>query len=361
MTITRLEIANVRNLQSASLSPDPHLNLITGLNGSGKTSLLEAIYLLGMGRSFRPGRARRIVNDCASFLTVFARFEDEGQAGIQRTATAETELRLNGKGQVTLAEMASRLPLVLIEPASFALLDEGSRPRRAQLDWGVFHVEQGFYLAWLRYQRALKQRNSLLRSDIITPLETRTWNKELAESAAVLHGLRQRYMELWRPYWKARIEEFLPGLALELEYQPGWDTEQDLAEVLSSAWNRDRERGYTQAGPHRADLRVKLGTAAADEVLSRGQKKLAVCALKLSQVSLLAEVGRESVLLIDDLASELDSRARSRLVNYLAQSGAQVFITLIELDAVSDALEQAGASFKVFHVEHGIVTEATSS
>lgn len=357
MSITRLEIASLRNLQSVSLLPHSRINLLTGANGSGKSSVLEALHLLGLGRSFRSGRARRLVNDEQSACTVFAGFADEGQAGIQRGANGDTDLKLDGRSQITMAELAQRLPLALLDPESMDLLDAGSKPRRAQMDWGVFHVEHRFYPVWLRYQRALKQRNSLLRSGSIGRLESAVWDKELADSAAQLHQLRSDYLNRWQPLWEARIQGFLPGLELTLEYSPGWDTTLSLAELLSASWDRDQEKGFTQLGPHRADLRVKKGAAPADELLSRGQKKLVVCALKLSQVSLLREQGRECVLLVDDLASELDAVARQRLIDYLAASQAQVFITAIEADAVKPALDAAGESYKLFHVEHGTVRE----
>ncbi|MGH8493121.1 MAG: DNA replication/repair protein RecF [Moraxellaceae bacterium] len=359
MTLSRLEIAHLRNLQSVSLLPHPRLNLLTGANGSGKTSVLEALHLLGLGRSFRSGRARRLVNDEQSRSTVFASFVDQGMAGIERGANGETQLKLDGRSQITLAELAQRLPLALLDPESMDILDAGSKPRRAQLDWGVFHVEHRFYPVWQRYQRALKQRNSLLRSGSIGRLESAVWDRELADSAALLHTFRSEYLQRWQPLWEARIGDFLPDQELCLEYSAGWDVEEPLSELLSAAWDRDREKGYTQIGPHRADLRVKRGTAPADEVLSRGQKKLVVCALKLSQVALLHSTGRNCVLLVDDLASELDAEARGRLIDYLATSGAQVFITAIEPEAVRPALDRTGEGYKMFHVEHGNIREAS--
>lgn len=357
MSVVRLEIAHLRNLQSVSLLPHPHLNLLTGANGSGKTSVLEALHLLGLGRSFRSGRARRLVNDAESACTVFAQFADGGQAGIRRGANGETTLKVDNSSQVTLAQLVHRLPLCLLDPESMDLLDAGSKPRRAQLDWGVFHVEHRFYPVWLRYQRALKQRNSLLRSGNIGRLESAVWHREMAESARQLHAFREDYLARWQPQWEARIAAFLPDHSLSLEYTPGWDVALPLEEQLADGWDRDVERGHTQIGPHRADLRVKRGTAPADEVLSRGQKKLVVCALKLSQVALLQATGQQCVLLVDDLASELDALARQRLIDVLAASGAQVFITSIEPEAVRPQLDSTGNSFKMFHVEHGTVVE----
>ncbi len=360
MSVTRLEIAHVRNLQSVSLLPHPFLNLLAGPNGSGKTSVLEALHLLGLGRSFRSGRARRLVHDDHTTCTVFAGFADSGHAGIQRGANGDTALKLDGRSQITLAELAQRLPLALLDPESMDLLDTGSKPRRALLDWGVFHVEHRFYPVWQRYQRALKQRNSLLRSGSIGRLESAAWNRELSESAQQLHSFRSNYLSRWQPAWEARMKGFLPDVELSLEYLPGWDADLSLEELLAESWERDLERGHTQTGPHRADLRVKRGTAPADEVLSRGQKKLVVCALRLSQVGLLQEDGRDCVLLVDDLASELDAGARRRLIDYLAASGAQVFITCIEPEAVEPMLKDGKQGYRMFHVEHGVVREVTA-
>lgn len=355
--LNRLDIQNIRNLRAVSFQPHEQLTILWGENGSGKTSVLEALHLLSLGRSFRAGRARRVVHDEVQEAVVFAAFSNSNQAGIKRGSNGSTQLRLNQMSQISQADMAKQLPLVLFDPESMSILDEGSKPRRALLDWGVFHVEHRFYPLWLRYQRALKQRNSLLKSGNIGRSQSGVWQRELAESAKLLHEYRQDYIEQWQPLWRQTIQYFLPNYDLVLDYQAGWDVEQDLQQILAESWEKDCDRGFTQIGPHRADLRVKLGTAPADEILSRGQKKLLVCALKLSQVLLLQQQGLFCVLLVDDIASELDSEARKRFLQQLLSSSAQVFITCIEPDSVLPALQQTKQPFSMFHVEHGTLIQ----
>jgi DNA replication and repair protein RecF len=357
MTLYRLEIGHLRNLQSVSLFPHPHLNVLSGPNGSGKTSLLEGIHLLGTGRSFRVNRVRRLVTDGQETCTVFAAFEDGSKAGIRCTPAGISELRVDGSPAAGLADLARALPLLLFEPAIFEIFDEGSKPRRAQLDWGVFHVEHSFYSVWRNYQRALKQRNSLLRSGSICGLEAQSWHVQMSEAATLLHDLRSAFMARWEPSWQRHLREFLPGVDLSLDYIPGWDTGMALGNLLNEQWGRDIEKGFTQYGPHRADLRIRAGNVPASEVLSRGQRKLSLFALKLSQLSVLEGLGQRCILMIDDLASELDSEARSRLIGYLAKSPSQVFVTAIDADAVVAPLQEAKQEFKLFHVEHGNIQE----
>lgn len=357
MTLFRLEVAHLRNLQFVSLEPHPHLNILYGANGSGKTSLLEAIHLLGTGRSFRANRVRRLVMEGQSGCTVFGAFADGTRSGLRCEPGGIVEMRVDGRLAASLADLARALPLLLFDPLSLEAFDEGSRLRRAQLDWGLFHVEHGFYPAWRNYQRALKQRNSLLRSGSMGGLDAGAWQVQMGESADQLHRLRSAFIARWQPFWTATLEAFLPGVELVLEYVSGWDEARPLQDVLAENWARDLEKGFTQYGPHRADIRIKFGTVPASELLSRGQRKLAIFALKLSQLAVLEAAGRACVLMIDDLGSELDSRARERLLSYLINGRSQVFITVIDVDTVLEPVRQAGQGFKLFHVEHGHIQE----
>jgi len=359
MTIERLEFSHIRNLRPQFFLPHPRLNVIYGDNGSGKTSVLESLHLLGLGRSFRSGKIRRLINDTASECHVTALFADGQRAGVLKQANGSSEMRLNGRSEVSIAELVQCLPLQLLNPELMDLLDDGSKPRRSLLDWGVFHVEHRFYPVWQRYQRALKQRNSLLRNGTITRLDLRPWHIEMADTAAAIHEFRQAYIDDLQPYVQACFQAFLADLRLDLEYLPGWDVSNHLLTLLDESRERDQLRGHTQQGPHRADMRIRVNGVVADEILSRGQKKLTVCALKLAQVAKLRATGQECTVLVDDLASELDSGARQRLCSYLVELGVQVFITCIEPATVVPAL--GGNPFKMFHVEHGTLLEVPFS
>lgn len=359
MTLKRLELSHVRNLRPFSFEPDARFNVLFGNNGSGKTSVLEAIHLLGLGRTFRSGRIRRLINDDFSECWVSATTLKDHRLGIRKQSNGGTELRIDGSSDVVIADLVRQLPLQLLNPEIMNLLDGGSKERRSLLDWGVFHVEHQFFNQWQRYQRALKQRNSALKNGTIGRLDISPWHHELSDSAAILHALRLEYMGSWQPYLEACFKVFLPSCNLSIEYAPGWDTDESLFALLEASWQADQQRGHTQIGPHRADLKIKVDGVAADEVLSRGQKKMVVCAIKLSQVERLKQQSLDCVLLVDDLASELDSQARLRLCEYLATLETQVFITCIDPDTVEPVL--GNASYKMFHVEHGVVTERLPS
>lgn len=357
MRISVLEISHVRNLQPQVVRLHPSLNIIYGDNGSGKTSVLEAIHLVALGRSFRSGKIRRLINDQQESCLVRVELMDGHGAAIRKHSNGDTELRLDGRSNVTIAEMAKMLPVQLLNPESMDLLDGASKARRAMLDWGVFHVEHHFYPAWQRYQRAMKHRNLLLKNGTIQRLSLRPWHVEMSNAGEQLHAFRSEYCQRLQTVLAACLQRFLPDLQLDLSYQAGWSTEQSLYDLLEADVERDVARGHTQAGPHRADLRLRIHGVDADEILSRGQKKLVICALKLAQVELLKQTGHPCTILIDDLAAELDSGARERLCAYLIELGCQVFVTCIESQSVMGAV--AGNPCKMFHVEHGWVKESS--
>ncbi|MBK7730208.1 MAG: DNA replication/repair protein RecF [Gammaproteobacteria bacterium] len=359
MSIRRLRISQLRNILDAELDP-ARINLICGPNGSGKTSALEAVFLLGSGRSFRATRLEPVINHGASQCTVFASIEAKGGGapvamGLSRHRDGGFEGRIQGQAVRSSADLARKLPIQLINSSTFDLLEGGPRVRRQFLDWGVFHVEQGFHQLWIDVHRCLRQRNSLLRHARIPADQLQAWSLRLAAAATQLDLLRHRYFEAFLPVFRRTLGELTDIEGLELGYLRGWDKGRELFQVLDDQFERDRDRGFTQAGPHRADLRVRVRGLSADEVLSRGQQKLVVCAMKLAQGRVFAAAnGQDCVFLVDDLPSELDRRHRRVLCQLLGALECQVFVSCVDatdLDGCWEGLP--GGVTKVFHVEQG--------
>ena len=362
MPLKRLTVTAVRNLHPVTLLPSPRINLISGANGSGKTSLLEAVHILGLARSFRSTRLQPVIQYDQTACTVFAEIERRGvpncSMGISRNRQADYEIRLNGENVRSTAQLAEMLPLQLINPDSFRLLEGAPKQRRQYLDWGVFHVEHRFLPTWQRLQKSLKQRNSLLRRGRIERSMLAPWEAELVAAGEQIDAFRRAYIAELKPVFEAVLGELLLLDGLSLSYFRGWDKERSLAEVLDSQFERDMAIGHTQSGPQRADLRLRINGLNAAEVLSRGQQKLVVCALKLAQGRLLKELGRQSdcIFLVDDLPSELDKQHRDALCRLLESLDCQVFITCVEADPLRDCwLSETPLS--MFHVEHGHIVQ----
>ena len=361
MKLEQLELTDVRSVQRAKLEPGDGLNLLIGGNGAGKTSVLEALHLLAYGRSFR-GRVRDgLIRTGAGALQVFARWSEQDggrrrQVGL-RHAGNEWQGRLDGADVGQLSELCTALAAVTFEPGSHALLSGGGEPRRRLLDWGLFHVEPAFLPVWRRYARALKQRNALLKAGGSAAMLD-AWDAELATAGELLDRHRRSYVEALEPRVECWANELLPELGpAEHAYLPGWRRDElALADALLVQRERDRLLGYTSAGPHRADLQLGFANRPARESLSRGQSKLAALALLLAQAEDFRDRrGEWPLILLDDLASELDRGHRHALLSALVASGAQVFITGTELEALE--LEPDWSS-RMFHVEHGVVRAA---
>ena len=359
MRVTRLQVANVRRLAQAELQPAPGINLITGDNGAGKTSLLEALHLLAYGRSFR-GRVRDgLIRTGAEAVEVFAEWqEDNGlltrRAGL-RHAGQRWEGRLDGESVAQLGELCAALAVVTFEPGSHVLVTGGGEPRRRLMDWGLFHVEHGFLPLWRRYARALKQRNALLKAKV-RDRQLDAWDHELADAGEPLTRHRQAYLDTLEPRVQGMAADLVPALGTaRLQFMPGWARDSlSLADALLLARERDLANGFTSVGPHRADWRIDYAAHPAREALSRGQAKLTALSLLLAQAEChAAACGDWPLIALDDLASELDRRHQDRVLARLVDSGAQVFITGTELPAAVEALSLAPA---MFHVEQGVVS-----
>ncbi len=414
--IERLQVSNLRNISQITLQAGA-CNIIIGVNGSGKTSLLEAIFLLSRGKSFRHHQPKRYIQHHKSAAVVHARLTEGSTLAIQKESDATTTLRLNQATVYNQSVLTEQLPTLLIDPSTMDMLEQGSASRRQLLDWLVFHMKHGFHPQWIAYQRLLKQRNSLLKQtknlSSLQIKELKAWDKGLANHAALIHHYRLAVFEDWQPYFENSIKALLPSYAeqLSLSYNPGYDVSSSLDVQLDERLEQDLHLGYTRIGSHRADIHVHWrsqsslsqvndtcassfedGKSDADHeinladnnteiatvstklpvikeqaanVLSRGEKKLLITALRLSQLPLLLDsqttknisVERDQrqvtpVVLLDDITAELDTRAVDILLSTLATLPCQVFMTSLT-DDVLPLIHNYWLEPNVFHVKQG--------
>lgn len=353
MRLEQLRICGLRCLTDVSVMLGPGMNVFVGANGAGKTSVLEAAFLLSHARSFRSGAREALVQRGTTQMSVFAQAES-ADGGVSRLGLGRTgarwEARIDGEN-VAVGQLVRACAVVCFEPGSHALIAGAAEERRRYLDWGVFHVEHDFLASWRRYQRALKQRNSLLRLGT-APSDTlfEPWERELSQTAHQIDVQRRAYLDRLRPKLQASVAGLLPELgAVELRYRRGWSDELDLAEQLAVQRGRDLARGHTTVGVHRADWTVVFEHAPMREHLSRGQEKLTALACLLAQAALYAEHhGEWPIVCLDDLASELDQEHQASVVTQLLAASAQILLTGTELPL---ALRNVPA--RVFHVEQG--------
>lgn len=357
MYLLQLHIERIRNLTTVVMSELQPLNVFYGQNGSGKTSILEAIHILATGRSFRTHLPKLYIQHQQKDAVIFAQSHQD-KMGMQKYLSGEQVIRVNGDNIATQGQLAKLLPVQHIDPQSSDVLEHGSKPRRQMLDWLMFHVEPLFYPTWQQYGRVLKQRNSLLKQyRTMSFAQLESWNKLLVEYGEQIHLQRVAVVEEWQSYLQKELSYLLPDLKITMQYVAGFHAELGLWQDLLAHHDKDVERKTTEYGPHRADLRFKTPLGDADDVLSRGQKKMLMMALKLSQIAMLSAQNRETVVLLDDLTAELDVQAQQRLIARLIELGSQVFVTVLEPSLIQQQLDELELKYAMFHVEQGRVSE----
>ncbi|GGW96373.1 DNA replication/repair protein RecF [Alteromonas halophila] len=361
MKLDKVQLHNFRNIPRASLTPSRALTVICGKNGSGKSSLIESLYFLGFGRSFRTKRYRSVINHDAASFSVFALCHNEQgetyRVGLERREDEPFTCSINGEHSNRLADLVSLLPVQLFTPQSTDLILGSPSERRRFLDWGLFHVEQLFHQYAGQYRKLLRHRNALIKqqADLGAP-QNRYWEEQFVECGERLTAFRQRYVEQLRHHFENIASEFLPEFAVTLSYYKGWEKDASLTESLVKKREYDGKIGHTSSGPHKADMRLKIDGVNAQEILSRGQLRMAVAALQLAQTNLFTQLtSRKSIFLLDDVGAELDSDKRERFIDGLLQVDTQVFVTAIEKSQL-DFIEKYEDK-KMFHVEHGSVKE----
>lgn len=345
MALKKIEVKQFRNINQAILEMSPQFNIITGENGAGKTSLLEAIFFVARGRSFRSGDPRNLIQKGEEFFEIVMRTDDDHIAGIRRYQK-QMIARCDGEPVTRLSGLAKILPVFTITPKSHELVEGVPEIRRGFVDWGLFHVEHQYSLEMQNYRKILRQRNAALRQSAQAVLP---WTQGLVEAAEKITARREAFITKLELLFQSALSEISDLKELELGYSRGWTKGESLADLLDQRVDQDMERGFTTVGPHRSDLQIRYYGKIAKDGLSRGQQKIVATALILAQVMRLSEdQTNRPVLLLDDFSSELDSAHQSRLLAFLDSIQAQKIITVIE-DTISPLVTES----RLFHVEHG--------
>ena len=349
MSVKEFRADNVRCLEQVRLEPARN-NFIFGENASGKTSLLEALFILGRGRSFRRAARDTIIRDQSDSMTVAATLQQRGmekRIGIGLSRTDPPRIRVDGRDENSAASLAEWMPVQVIDPDVHDLIAEGPSVRRRFLDWGLFHVEPLFLDTWRRYQRVMKQRNAALR---LPGGDLQPWDEQLVAEGEKLNCMRASYSEALAGVLKEIGASLLHGMPT-MTYRRGWPEGKTLATALTEARERDRRYGVSHVGPHRAELTISVEERSAKGRVSRGQQKMLAAALLIAQaVHLKNTASVDTILLLDDLPAELDVTSLDRLLAVIRPLAAQVFMTSLERrDFNLDGPTQ------VFHVEQGKV------
>lgn len=350
MALSRLLIRDFRNIVHADLPLNNHFNFLIGANGSGKSSVLEAIYTLGHGRAFRSSNHQRVIRDEQMEFVLHGQWQQGQQTtalGLSKNRLGESRIRIAGKDNHKIADLAALLPMQLITPEGFTLLTGGPKYRRAFVDWGCFHSQQGFFEQWNKLKRVLKQRNAALRQ-VQHYRQLAVWDQALIPLAEQVSLWREAYCLAISEQILTTCQQFLPEYQFDFQLYRGWDKHSDYAQLLVKQFERDKGTGFTQLGPHKADFRLRANQTFVEDRLSRGQMKLLMCALRLAQGEFLTkQTGLPCLYLLDDFASELDEQKRQLLAQRLQNTQAQVFVSAITVEQISEMTAQPSALFQL--------------
>lgn len=363
MYLKTISFQGVRNLKPGKLDLSNRLNIILGLNGAGKSSLLESIGLLTVGRSFRTSKLDTMVSHNADEMLVVGHDGDKQTIGISYTKASKLKnIKIRGEKVNRLSQLTSLYPTQVISPESYHLIDSGPSERRKYLDWCLFHVKHDFYSVWKSYNNLLSHRNALLKNQFNRRTATiageiDSWNKQLCELAELISAARTDLLKQLTEGLKITTESLSLSFSqdIQIAYYPGYGGE--LLPRLQESYEKDKKLGYTQYGPHKADLKIQVDGNNVKDYLSRGQKKVLINAMLLAQTNLLkASTNKASLFLIDDFSSELDEGNQQKMLDLLMkQENVQIFIACLQSDSLS-WLKKRYNNARLFHVKQGEIS-----
>lgn len=356
MRVQHISLGGLRVFAGADFFPGAGVSWLTGENGAGKTSVLEGLYALGHARSFRCPLFDSALRTGDAEAFVFTEWTDTS-ARVSRIACAKERgggwrYRVDGAPVARALDVAVRAPMLCFEPGAHAVVAGSSERRRRLVDWGLFHVERAPSGLWSYWQRALKQRNALLKLRDLRSLDA--YDGVVAALGEQLAAARGAFCSEWLAEAARTLAGLSPDLSdLAFGFRRGWGkTHASLFEALQAQRPTDLQLGFTGSGPHRCDVSLRWQGADARDRVSRGQSKVIALALVLGLGRLFARrYGAWPLLLLDDLCSELDQRHASVVLELLRSERVQALITGVVRPSWA-----ADADDTVFHVERGSIT-----
>ena len=363
-----VSLLGFRNIRSASMVTDKQVNVFYGKNGSGKTSILEALFYLSRAKSFRTNKRLNLLNTDSSMLAVSVDIEQRStrhKLGIGLQGNGQAKIKLDGELIHRLSEASVLFPTRIVTPESFDVFFSSPKARRSFFDFGLFHVEHEFKEHWAAYSKLLKQTNALLRRSNPDRRELSFWYKGLVEASARIERFREMFFD---KHFSKAIEALADELAanenvdliagLEIRYKKKLFSQSEgisLEQQVDRQIERDLRYKQVGFGPNRADVLFIQDGEDIGNKLSRGQSKMLFYLLEIAMVKIIrAMTNKNILLLVDDLPSEVDENTRSTMLEMLLHSEAQVFVTGIENKIAKEFMNYTN-SVNVFHVEHGTV------
>ena len=365
MYITRIRLTDFRNYSALTLEPCRGVTVLVGDNAQGKTNALEAVYLTCTGRSHRTRQDRELIRWGAPFaaVRVDAQRRDGGHdVEIILPAAGRRKLKIAGQEASRSGELMGHITGVLFAPEDLRMVSDGPAVRRRFMDMELSQLRPGYYYALQRYNRALKQRNALLKDAAMngrTPDSIDLWDAELAQSGSEIMFSRAWFTQRLHESAAQKHASITDGREqLFVRYDPNTmlgeskgETAEKLLSALKTAREMDLRRVTTTVGPHRDDLGIFIGELDARFYASQGQVRTCALSLKLSEIDLIqSETGEAPILMLDDVMSELDPSRRRQLIKRL--EGVQTLVTC------TDKNDLAGAEIgKIFTVHRAVITE----
>lgn len=361
MTLKELNIINFKNIAEATLTFTSGFNCFVGKNGVGKTNVLDAIYHLSMCKSYFNLPDSQNIRHDEPFFVVQGKYNRDGDpidvyCGVKRGQ--KKTFKKNQKAYDKLSEHIGLLPLVMISPEDVLLIDGGSEERRKLVDGIISQCDRNYLHQLIRYNKALAQRNSLLKATAGKYLDVEMleiWNEQLAESGEAIKQKRVEFLQDFRTVFQAYYEDLSLGREeVELEYKPSVKGD-DMLAALREAVDRDRVLTYTTVGIHRDDLVLNIGKYPVKKIGSQGQKKTFLIALKLAQYAWLNRMsGVKPLLLLDDIFDKLDADRVSQIVRIVGgEMFGQVFMTDTNREHIDEILKSQQVDYRLFAVDKG--------